>query len=233
MDTDHDKFKPYPVFLVGLRDRHCIVAGGGKEAEFKVKGLLECDAAVSVISPTLTPGLQTWADEGRFTWLNRAYLQGDLKGAFLVFAERSDPQLDALLFEEARAENILVNVIDDTAHCNFIAGSVVRRGPLVISISTSGAAPALAVRLRERFEEEFGYEYSEFLELMASLREPVAAIVPDFAERRRRWYRLVDSDILDLFRQRDVEQINDRIAEIFGKEIRGNLPESVTPQLPD
>jgi siroheme synthase-like protein len=97
---------------------------------------LECDAAVSVISPTLTP-VVVWADEGRF--LAEPPLPArDLKGAFLVFAERSDPQLMRCL-EEASG-NILVNVIDDTEHCNFIAGSVVRRGPLVISISTSGAA---------------------------------------------------------------------------------------------
>jgi siroheme synthase-like protein len=219
------KLKPYPIFLVGLENRHCVVVGGGKEAEFKVRGLLDCDATVSVISPALTAQLQAWADEGRFTWLNRPYQRGDLKGAFMVLAERADPERDALLFEEAEAEKLLVNLIDDVDHCNFIAGSVVRQGPLVITISTSGAAPALSVRLRERFEREFGAEYGEFLEMMVSLREPISAAIPEFQERRKRWYQLVDSDVLDLVRQRDLESVNSRIIEIFGEEIRGHLPE--------
>jgi siroheme synthase-like protein len=212
--------KPFPIYLIGLENRHCIVVGGGKEAEQKVKGLLECEATVSVISPVLTPGLQKWAEDGRFTWLNRFYQPGDLKGAYLVFAERSDPERDAALFEEAEAEKTLVNTIDDLPHCTFIAGSVVRQGPLVITISTSGAAPALAVRLRERFEKEFGAEYAEFLELMFSLREPIASIIPEFGERRERWYRLVDSDILDLLREKDQGQVRDRIVDIFGEEMR-------------
>jgi siroheme synthase-like protein len=221
--------KPYPIYLIGLENRHCIVVGGGKEAEQKVKGLLECEATVSVISPGLTPGLQRWADEGRFTWLDRFYQPGDLKGAYLVFAERSDPEREAALFEEAEAEKTLVNTIDDLPHCSFIAGSVVRQGPLVITISTSGAAPALAVRLRERFEKEFGAEYAEFLELMFSLREPVASLIPEFGERRKRWYRLVDSDILDLLREKDQRQVEERIVDVFGDEIRKYLPENVEP----
>jgi siroheme synthase-like protein len=226
MKTSNGKLKPYPIFLVGLENRHCIVVGGGKEAELKVRSLLDCDATVTVIGPTLTPALQAWAEEGRFAWLARPYQPGDLQGAFLAFAERSDPQRDALLFEEAEAEKVLVNLIDDIPHCSFIAGSVVRRGPLVITVSTSGAAPALAVRLRERFEAEFGSEYGEFLELMFSLREPISTLVPEFGERRARWYRLVDSDILDLIRRKEFAQANRRIVEIFGEEIRNFLPES-------
>jgi siroheme synthase-like protein len=216
-------FSPYPIFLVGLENRHCIVVGGGKEAESKVKGLLASEAIVTLISPTLSPRLEAWAEEGGFTWLNREYQPGDLRGAFLVFAERSDPKQDALLFEEAEAEKALINVIDDVVHCNFIAGSVVRQGPLVISISTSGAAPALAVRLRERFQKEFGPEYGEFLEMMLALREPISALIPEFGERRRRWYDLVDSDILDHLRQGDHDRVQNQLAEIFGAEIRDYL----------
>ena len=224
METANGSLTPYPIFLVGLENRHCIVVGGGKEAEAKVRGLLECSATLTVIHPTLTPQLQAWAEEGRFTWLNRHYQPGDLQGAFLVIAERSDPEQDALLSKEAEAEKALVNLIDDVPHCNFIAGSVVRQGPLVITISTSGAAPALAVRLRERFEKEFGPEYGEFLELVLALREPVSSLVPEFGERRKRWYQLVDSDILELLRQGEQEQAHERVIEAFGVEIRNYLP---------
>jgi siroheme synthase-like protein len=224
MVTSNETLKPYPIFLVGLENRHCIVSGGGKEAESKVRGLLECSAVVTVISPALTPQLEAWAEEGRFTWLDRPYQPGDLKGAFLVIAERAGPERDAQIFAEAEAEKALVNLIDDVEHCSFIAGSVVRQGPLAIAISTSGAAPALAVRLRERFQQEFGPEYGEFLEWMLGLREPISALVPDFAERRKRWYRLVDSDILELLRQGDYKRANEKIADIFGTEIKEYLP---------
>lgn len=220
---ENNNLKPYPVFLVGLENRHCVVIGGGKEAAYKVKGLLACDATVTVISPTLGPRLSTWAEEGRFTWLDRPYQPGDLRGAFLVIAERGDPERSAQIFEEAEAERALVNMIDDVPHCNFIAGSVVRQGDLVITISTSGAAPALAVRLREQFEETFGPEYGELLALMGALRQPMAALIPQFQERRRLWYQLVDSDILELLRQGEREQARNKLIAILGKDFQRYL----------
>jgi siroheme synthase-like protein len=206
-----------------LENRHCVVVGGGREAESKVEGLLACEAIVTLISPTVTTRLEAWAEEGRFTWLDRLYQPGDLQGAFLVIAERSDPEWDALLYKEAETEKALINMIDDVPHCSFIAGSVVRQGPLVITISTSGAAPALAVRLRERFQQEFGPEYGEFLEMMLALREPISSLIPELDERRRRWYRLVDSDILEHLRQGNHDHVQDQLAGIFGEEIRSYL----------
>ncbi len=206
--------KPYPIFLIDLSHRHCVVIGGGHEGEYKVKGLLDCEARVTVISSQLTDQLQAWADEGRLTWIQRDYRPGDLRGAFLVIAERSDPETNAALRAEAEAEKALVNVMDDVSYCNFIAGSVVRQGPLTMAISTSGCAPALSVRLRQRFQDEFGPEYGVFLEWLRELREPMAARYPDFQERRRRWYALIDSDILDLFRAGRPDLARQRMAEI-------------------
>jgi precorrin-2 dehydrogenase / sirohydrochlorin ferrochelatase len=216
--------KPYPVFLVGLEGRHCIVIGGGHEAAFKVEGLLACDAVVTVIHPTLTEPLQTWASEGRFTWLQRPYQPGDLRGAFLIIAERQDPATNALIWKEGEAEGGLVNVMDDIPHCNFVAGSVVRQGPLIISISTSGAAPALAVRTRERFEREFGPEHGLFLEWMQALRPVMATQYPIFRERKARWYEMVDSDVLALMQAGDLAQAQQRIVEIVGSEVARLLP---------
>lgn len=206
--------KPYPVFLIGLADRHCIVIGGRYEAEQKVRGLLECEATVTVISPHLTEALQGWADEGCFTWLKRPFQPGDLRGAFLVIAERADAETNGRIYEEAEAEKALVNVMDDVPHCNFTAGSVVRQGALTVAISTSGAAPTLAVRLRERMQAEFGPEYATFLAWMQALRQPMAERYPSFAERRRRWYELVDSDVLELIRNGRDEEARQRIEEI-------------------
>ncbi len=207
--------KVYPIFLIGLEAKGCVVVGGDAEAERKVEGLLECDAAVTVISPVVTDRLRKWADEGTITWTPRDYKRGDLRGKFLVIVTGQDPQTNDLIWREAEAEGVLVNVMDDPPHCNFIAGSVVRRGPLAIAISTSGCAPALAVRLREKMERDLGPEFASFLDLMGKLREPLAARYPDFETRRARWYELVDSDVIDRLREGRPDLARRRAAEII------------------
>ncbi len=211
--------KPYPIFLNNLSEQRAVVIGGGHEAERKVRGLLECDAGITVISPTITDGLRRWAERGAIDWIPRVYVPGDLKGAFLVIVSETDPEATEPIWQEAQARNVLINAMDDVPHCTFVAGSVVRRGPLTISISTSGAAPALSVRLREGMEEEFGPEYDEFLTIMQALREPMAAHYPSFDERRARWYELVDADVLELLRDGRRGEAIDRIAAIVGDEV--------------
>ena len=208
--------KPYPVFLIGLEEKRCVVAGGGSEAERKVEGLLECDAAVTVISAEATDRLRHWADDGTITWIPREYEHGDLKGTAIVIATGADPVTNERIWREAKAEGALINVMDDVSRCNFIAGSVVRQGPLKIAISTSGCAPALAVRLRERMEREFGPEFADFLNLMEGLREPLAARYPDFEMRRALWYELVDSDVIDRLREGRPDLARLRVEEIVG-----------------
>ena len=214
-----NNLKVYPIFLNDLARRRCVVIGGGHEAERKVDGLLDCDAGVTVISASATAQLRHWAESGRINWIDRDYRYGDLQGAFLVICEGSDAEVNAQVWQEGEAAGALVNVMDDVAHCNFVAGSVVRQGPLVVSISTSGAAPALAVRLRQRLEQELGPEYAIFLEMMQSLREPLAARYPAFGERRDLWYRLVDSDVIDQLRAGRPEAAYRRVAEIVGFDV--------------
>lgn len=208
--------KPYPIFLIGLENRNCVVIGGGHEAEFKVKGLLDVAATVTVIAPELTEPLQAWAHDGRFVWLDRDYEPGDLRGAFLVISERGEPARNKAIYTEAEAEKAIVNVMDDVQHCNFVAGSVIRQGPLTMSISTSGAAPTLAVRLREEFEQRFDPAYGLFLEWMQALRPAMAATHPKFSERRRRWYEIVDSDVLDMIRDGRYADARAAISEMTG-----------------
>ena len=142
--------------------------------------------------------------------------RGDLEGAALALAEPGEPAADGAFFAEADRRGIFANVEDDLHHCSFIMPALVRRGDLVVAISTSGRAPALAVRLRERLERELGPEYGALLELAARLRAPLAEAIPDFEERRRRWYELVDSEVLVLFREgREVEAL-ERAERIMG-----------------
>lgn len=205
----------YPVFL-DLRDRPCVVVGGDAAARAKVGGLLEAGARVTVVAPELEPGLARLAASGAVAHRARGYRPGDLAGAFLALSVVRDPAVARPFFAEAEARGVPANVMDDVPHCSFIAPSVVRRGDLAVAISTSGRAPALAVRLRQRLERELGPEHGRFLELAAGLRAPLAEACPDFEERRRRWYRLVDSDVMELLARGDEEAARRRVAEITG-----------------
>lgn len=205
----------YPVFL-DLRERPCVVLGGCGMAEEKVKGLLDAGARVMVIAPALTPGLEELAAAGRILHRAREYRPGDLDGVALAISTDPTPEVAAAVWQEARDRNILLNTVDDVPHCNFIAPAIVRRGDLSVAISTGGKAPVLAVRLRQRLERELGEEHARFLALAGAAREPLARRLPDFATRRELWYRLVDSDVLDLLRQGDETAALGRFEEILG-----------------
>lgn len=205
----------YPVFLTNLQARRCLVLGGGTEAERKVKGLLDVHATVTVISAELTDQLRLWYETAAIEWVSRDYETGDLQGAFLVMACGHDPGLNQRIREEAQAVGTLINVVDDPARSNFVAGSIMRQGALTLAISTSGCAPALAVRLRERFEREFGPEYAAFLDLMRELRASLAARDADFQARRARWYALVDSEVLELLREGKTDSARQRAQSIL------------------
>ena len=205
----------YPVYL-DLKDRSCVVIGGCSLAEEKARGLLAAGARVTIISPHLTPRLAELAVEGEIDVIARRYRRGDLRRAFLVVVVESDTALAEAVWRETRDRNVLVNTVDDVPHCDFIAPAVVRRGDLAVAISTDGKAPALAVRLRQRLEAELGEEHARFLELAGQVRAPLAKLLPDLAKRRDLWYRLIDSDILQLLRQGDEDAARARFEEILG-----------------
>ena len=207
----------YPVFIE-LKQQPCVVIGGGKIAEGKVEGLLSVQARVTVISPELTGRLRELVKESRITYIGRAYQPGDLTGAFLVICATDQAEINHQVWQEATANRQLVNVVDDTPRCNFIAPSIVRKGDLTIAISTSGKAPALAVRLKERLQRDLGPEYEQFLELAGELREPLAQHVTDFETRKALWYELVDSEILDVLAGGDEDAARKIISRVVGFE---------------
>lgn len=209
----------YPIYLRRLNERKTVIIGGNWEAEGKVKDFLDRNALLTVISPELNEPLQKWADEGRFEWIPRQYEYGDLEGASIAIVAEYEGDINEKVYQEAEERNILVNVMDDIPHANFAFGSIVKQGPLTISISTGGAAPALAVRLRQRFEKEFGKEYGEFLKFMQSLRKPMKKHIDEFDTRKKLWYELIDSDILTLFREKRVDEAYQRAKEILGDEL--------------
>jgi precorrin-2 dehydrogenase / sirohydrochlorin ferrochelatase len=207
----------YPVYIE-LREQPCIVIGGGKIAEGKVEGLLAARANVTIISPDLTAHLRELVEEKKITYLARTYQPGDLTGAFMVICATDQAEINHQVWQEASANRQLVNVVDDTPRCNFIAPSILRKGDLTIAISTSGKAPALAVRLKERLQRELGPEYERFLELAGDLREPLARHIPDFETRKALWYELVDSEILDVLARGDETAARAIISRVVGFE---------------
>ena len=193
--------RSYPINLVGLEKKRCIVVGGGQVAQRKVESLLEAGAErVVVISPRLTRGLRALLEANRIEHRPRGYRQEDLKDAFLVIAATNDPNVNSDVWQEAQERRLLINVVDDPARCNFFAPSVVRRGDLTISICTGGQDPALSARLRQELEPRFGREYAAFLEIAGALRDRVGRELSARA-RSRFWYALADSEMLALLKE--------------------------------
>ena len=204
----------YPIYI-DLGQRLVVVVGGGAVGQEKVEGLLDAGARVRVVAEHLTPALARLADQRAIEHVARGYRPGDLRGAFLVLAERIAPAIDRAVWAEAESHGIPVNVQDDTRYCSFIAPSIVRQGDLTIAISTAGKAPVLAVRLRQWLQKKVGSHHARFLDLAGRLRNAVAARHPDFATRRTLWYRLVDSDVLPLLERGDDRTAARRAHEIL------------------
>lgn len=159
----------YPVFL-DMRGKCALVVGGGEVACRKAAGLMESGARVTVVAKRPTAQMRAWADDGLVTLAERAYRPGDAAGMLLVYAATDDARANEAVYAEAEAAGALANVVDDPAHCRFIVPSVVRRGLLQLAVSTSGAAPALAKRLRRDLEERCPQDLAAYVELLADVR---------------------------------------------------------------
>jgi len=204
MDTESFLNPGYYSVLLKLEGKRCVVVGGGEVAERKIKSLLECGAEVVVISPQITQAIGRLAQQGAISLLAKPYTDGDLAGAWLVVAG-GPPEVNAAVADEARRERILTNVVDDLGRCDFIVPAVARRGPIMIAISTQGASPALARRLREMIEAQIGAEYGLLAELLGRLR-PEVMTMGDDSQRRRVWEAILDSKTLNLLREGRAEE---------------------------
>ncbi len=189
----------FPVF-VKLSGRLCTVVGGGEVAARKALSLLEAGARVRVVAPEVTPVLRSLVEEGAVELVARPYAPGDLEGSSLVFAATDDSRVNEAVHREAERRGLLVNVADDPDHCSFFVPSSLARGPVRIAISTQGASPALARRLREMIERAVPAEYGHLASLLGSLRSEVTAAHSSRREREARWRRVLDSEVLSLLR---------------------------------
>lgn len=207
--------KYYPVYL-DLRGRPCLVIGGGTVAERKVQSLLEAGAVVTVVSPTLTSKLLDLSRSGTITHRPKKIEENDLSRAFLVIAATNSPGVNTFAAQACKKKNILVNVVVPPVESSFIVPSVVERGDLLIAVSTSGASPALARKIRLELEANYGTEYALFLETLADIREQVLEKVPDEQKRKMIFQAIADSDVIDLLKQGRIDDANQRLTEISG-----------------
>jgi siroheme synthase-like protein len=183
----------FPIFLE-VRDRVVLVAGDGAEARHKADSLADLGARVRRWSP----------DAGPFD-------PGLLDDALLAIVNTGDRVLDRQIAADARSRWVLVNTVDDIPACDWSAPAMLRRGDLTIAVASGGIAPALAVRLRDRFATEIGPVYGELLELFGELRPEVMATGRSFRDRRRLWYELVDGPALRLLEAGDRDTARDAL----------------------
>jgi siroheme synthase-like protein len=199
----------YPVFL-DLTDGPVLVVGGGSVAEGKVEGLLAAGANVTVVSPTVTPRLAGWVAAGRIEYLARAYQPGDLAGRRLALVATDDPAVSGAVAAEGRERGIWVNAADEPARCDFILPAVIRRGRLVVAVSTGGASPAAARAIREELEGHLTEEHAMLVEVAADAREDLRrrAVSPGPA----RWRGALDAGLRRLIADKRYRQARARLA---------------------
>jgi precorrin-2 dehydrogenase/sirohydrochlorin ferrochelatase len=206
-----------PFYMACLRvaGRRCLVVGGGDVGLEKVEGLLSCDAAVTLIAPRAHPELAALAAEGSIEWLAKAYEQGDLEGAFLAIAATDDSEINIAVYEDAERRAMLVNVVDVPPLCNFILPAIVRSGPLAIAISTAGASPALAKRMKREIAEQFGEPYARLAVMLNDVRGWAKATLPTYRERKEFFESIVNGqpDPIALLRDGDERAVLELIED--------------------
>lgn len=200
----------YPVFL-NLKAREAVVIGGGKVAERKVCALLKAGAVVKVVSPAITQALKILSQKGRITHIQRSYRKGDIKNAFVVIAGTSSIRINARIAKDAAH---LVNVIDTPTEGNFIAPSIVKRGPLTIAVSTEGCSPAVSKAIRKELEKLYGREFNYYLRLLGIMRKKALGKIKDNKERQRFLKGLASEKIFKMLRSKGFSALSKQIPNL-------------------
>jgi siroheme synthase-like protein len=205
---------PFYIACLKLTGRRCLVVGGGEIGLEKVEGLLACDGAVTLMAPTAVPELEQLAREGSIRWERREYAgPEDLEGVFIAIAATDDTDVNIRIYEDAERRAMLVNIVDVPPLCNFILPAIVRTGPLAIAISTAGASPALAKRIKREIAESYGEPYARLAELLNEVRGWAKGTLPTYQDRKVFFESIVngDPDPVELLRAGDERAVRDLI----------------------
>jgi siroheme synthase-like protein len=205
---------PFYIACLKLTGRRCIVVGGGEIGLEKVEGLLACDGRVVLIAPHAVPELEKLAAEGSIEWIRREYETGDLEATFIAIAATSDTAVNIRVYNDAEERAMLVNVVDVPPLCNFILPAIVRTGPLAIAISTAGASPALAKRIKSQIADAYGEPYARLAVLLNEVRGWAKGTLPTYQDRKAFFEGIVngDPDPIALLREGDEAAVHELIA---------------------
>jgi siroheme synthase-like protein len=206
---------PFYIACLKLTGRRCLVVGGGEIGLEKVEGLLACDGRVTLMAPHAVPELEELAREGSIEWERREYGgPEDLEGVFIAIAATDDTDANIRVYEDAERRAMLVNIVDVPPLCNFILPAIVRTGPLAIAISTAGASPALAKRIKREIAEQYGQPYARLAELLNEVRGWAKGTLPTYQDRKVFFESIVngDPDPVELLRAGDEQAVRDLIA---------------------
>jgi precorrin-2 dehydrogenase/sirohydrochlorin ferrochelatase len=185
-----------PLYIACLRlsGRPCLVVGGGEVGLEKVEGLLACDGEVTLVAPEAVPELAAYASEGSIRWERREFRDSDLDGRFVAIAATSLTDVNIAVYEGAERRAMLCNVVDVPPLCNFILPAIVRSGPLAIAISTTGASPALAKRMKREIAATFGEPYARLAVILNEARGWAKATLPTYQDRKEFFEGIVNGE---------------------------------------
>jgi len=221
----------YPVCL-NISGKLCVVIGGGRVAERKIRGILAGSGSVRVVSPALTTTLHDLASQAVIEWREKPYSGTDLEGAFLVFAATNTPQVQGAVLRDARAAGLLVNIADNSAACDFQVPASIRRGDLTLSVATKGKSPAVAAMVKRRLEHDFGEEYAQLTALTSLLRDRILAEnALSHEEKKLLFQKILHDDIVDWLRDRRWDRIQQHLQSVFGRPVVLD-PETLTKETP-
>src|SRR5215467_5506128 len=166
-----------------LTGRRCLVVGAGDVGLEKIEGLLACGADVHVIARDVSSAVRELAGAGDVDVTERGFEPGDLEGHFLAIAATSDTETNIAVFDEAERRSMLCNVVDVPPLCSFILPAIVRTGPIAIAISTAGASPALAKRMKREIADLFGADYADLAVILNDVRGWAKSTLPTYDDR--------------------------------------------------
>jgi precorrin-2 dehydrogenase / sirohydrochlorin ferrochelatase len=185
-----------PLYIAYLRlsGRSSLVVGGGDVGLEKAEGLLACDGEVTLVAPDAVPELRAYAEEGSIRWEQREFRDSDLDGRFLAIAATNQTDVNIAVYDGAERRAMLVNVVDVPPLCNFILPAIVRSGPLAIAISTAGASPALAKRMKREIAAAFGEPYARLAVILNESRGWAKGSLPTYQDRKEFFESIVNGD---------------------------------------
>ena len=208
----------YPINL-SISNRHCLVVGGGAVAARKIEALLFSEAVVRVVSPEVCRKISDFAKSGQIEWVRREYRDSDLERVFLVFAATNQPIVQDQIAMQAKKSGVLLNSADRPDQCDFQVPAKIRRGGLLIAVSTGGASPALSTQIKQRLYLEFGPEYGVLVDLLANIRRQVVGNSWESEANRELFERILAQPLQEMIREGKWEKIRVNLETI--------LPENV------